>query len=55
MKVERYRGMMTNENITVGSNLYGKVKTFEYLGCLLTNQNSIHDEIKCRHKAGKSC
>ena len=31
------------------------MRTFKYLGSLLTNQNSIHDEIKCRLKAGNSC
>ena len=31
------------------------VKTFKYLGSLVTNQNFIQDEIKCRLKAGNSC
>ena len=31
------------------------MKTFKYLGSLLTNQNSIQEEIKCRFKAGNSC
>ena len=30
-------------------------KNFKYLGSLMTNQNSIQDEIKCRLKAGNSC
>ena len=34
---------------------YEKVKTFKYLGSLLTNQNSIQEEIKCGLKAGNSC
>ena len=34
---------------------YEKVKTFKYLGSLLTNQNSIQEEIKCRHTEGNSC
>ena len=37
------------------SNSYEKLKTFKYLGSLLTNQNSIQDEIKCQLKAGNSC
>ena len=45
----------TNENIMIGDNSYEKVKTFQYLGSLVTNQNSIHDKIKCRLKAGNSC
>ena len=39
----------------IGSNSYEKVETFKYLGSLLTNQNSIQGEIKCRLKAGNSC
>ena len=31
------------------------MKTFKYLGSLVTNQNSIQEEIKCRLKAGNSC
>ena len=34
---------------------YEKVKTFKYLGSLLTNQNSIQEEIKRRLKGGNSC
>jgi hypothetical protein len=34
---------METEHIAVGSNSYEKVKTFKYLGSLLTNQNSIHE------------
>ena len=41
--------------MTIGSNLYEKVKTFKYLGSLLTNENSIPEKIKCRLKAGNSC
>ena len=39
----------------IGSNFYEKVKNFKYLGSLLTNQNPIQEEIKCRLKAGNSC
>ena len=34
---------------------YEKVKILKYLGSLVTNQNSIQEEIKCRLKAGNSC
>ena len=44
MEIGRHRGIMVNE--------HGKVKTFKYLVSLLTNQNSIHEEIKCRLKEG---
>ena len=51
----KYDVIEANEHIRIGSNSYEKVKTFKYLGSLETNQNSIHDKIKCRHKAGNSC
>ena len=53
MEIGRRRGMIANEHI--GSNSYEKVKTFKYLDSLLTNQNYIQEEIKCRLKAGNSC
>ena len=46
---------MANEHVTVGSKSYEKVKTFNYLGSLLTNKNPIQEEIKCRLKARNSC
>ena len=46
---------MATEQVRIGSNSYEKVKTFKWLGSLLTNQNSIQEEIKCRLKAGNSC
>ena len=55
MEIGRHRGMIANAHIKIGRNSYEKVKTFKYLGSLLKNQNSIHEEIKCRLKAGNSC
>ena len=55
MKIGRHRGMIANEPIGIGSNSYEKVKIFKYLGSLVTNQNSIQNEIKCRLKAGNLC
>ena len=44
---------MANEYyIMAGSNSYENVKTFKYLGSLLINKKSIHEEIKYRLKAG---
>ena len=54
MEIGRHRGMIANVHIKIGSNSYEKVKTFKYLGSLLTNQNYIQEEIKCRFKAGNS-
>ena len=48
MEIERHSGMVANQYIRMGSNSCEKVKTFKYLGSLVTNQNSIHDEIKYR-------
>ena len=55
MKIVRHRGMIPNEHIKIGSNSFAKLKTFKYLGSLLTNQNSILEEIKCKLNAGNSC
>ena len=55
MKIGCHRGTIPNAHFEIGSNFYEKVKTFKYLGSLLTNQNSIQEEIKCRLKAGNSC
>ena len=55
MEIGRHRGVIANALIKIGSNSYEKVETFKYLGSLLTNQNSIQEEIKCRFKAGNSC
>ena len=55
MEIGRHRGMIANAHIKIGSNFYEKMKTFKYLGSLLTNQNYIQEEIKGRLKAGNSC
>ena len=55
MEIGRHRGMIANEHIKIGSNSSEKIKSFKYLGSLLTNQNSIQEEIKCKLKAGNSC
>ena len=43
MEIERHRGTIANEHITIGSSSYEKVKNVKYLGSLGTNQNSIQD------------
>ena len=55
MEVRSHQGMMTSDHITECRKSCKKVKTFKYLGSLLTNQNSIHRGIKCILKAGNSC
>ena len=54
MEIGRHRGMIVNELIRIGSNPYGKVKTFKNVGSLVTYQNSTLEEINCRLKAGIS-
>ena len=55
VEVGRNQGLMVNEHITIGSHSYEKVEIFKYLVSLVTNLNSIREEIKCRLKAGNSC
>ena len=55
MEMDFIWGMRVNVHIRISSNSYEKVKTFKYLGSLLTNQNSIQEEIKCKLKAENSC
>ena len=54
MEVGRHRSMISKEYIRIGSNSYEKGKSFKYLGSLMTNKNSIQEEIKFRLKAGDS-
>ena len=55
VEIGRNQGVIENAHIKMGSTSYEKVKKNKYLGSLLANQNSIHEEIKCSFKAGNSC
>jgi hypothetical protein len=55
MEIGRNLRVIANEHIKVGSNSYEKVKIFKYLGSLLRNKKTIHEEIKCGLKIGNSC
>ena len=48
IEIGRYRGMIANEHVRIGSNSYEKAKSFkyEYLGFLVRNQNYMQEEIK---------
>jgi len=37
-----------NHNINSGNELFERVEQFRYLGTSLTDQNSLHEEIKTR-------
>ena len=41
MVVGLHPGIIANGHIRIGSNFYEKVKTFKYLGSLVTDENSI--------------
>ena len=38
MEIGHHWGMIANEHIKIGTNSYEKVKTFNYLGSLLTKK-----------------
>ena len=45
MEIGRHGGMIAYKHIRIDSNSLGKLKTFKYLDSLVTNQNSIQEEI----------
>jgi hypothetical protein len=44
-----------NGNIQIGNKSFESVVEFKHLGTILTNQNSIHEEITSRLKSGNAC
>jgi hypothetical protein len=55
MVISRDRNAEQNGNIQIGNKSVETVEQFKYLGTTLTNQNSIHEEIKSRLKSGNAC
>jgi hypothetical protein len=52
MIVSHHPNSGQNQNIRIANESSEKVAKFKYLGTTLTNQNDIHDEIKCRLNLG---
>jgi hypothetical protein len=44
-----------NGNVRISNKSFETVKQFKYFGTTLTNQNSVHEEIKSRLKSGNAC
>jgi hypothetical protein len=44
-----------NYNIKIGDKSFSRVEQFRYLGTTLTNQNSIHEDVKSRLNSGHAC
>jgi sorting nexin-29 len=52
MVMSRNQNAGHNHNINVDNKSFERVEEFKYLGATLTNQNSIHEEIKSRLESG---
>jgi hypothetical protein len=55
MVMSRDQNAARNGYIQIGNKSFETVEQFKYLGKTLTNQNSIHEEIKSRLKSGNAC
>jgi hypothetical protein len=52
MIMSRHPNSGQNRNIRITNKAFESVAKFKYLRMTLTNQNDIHDEIKCRLNSG---
>jgi sorting nexin-29 len=55
MVMSRDQNAEQNGNIQIGNKSFESVEQFTYLGATLTDQNSIHEELKSRLKSGNAC
>jgi hypothetical protein len=55
MVISRDQNAGQNHNIKIGNKSFGRMEQFKYFGTTLTNQNSIHEEIKSRLNSGNAC
>ena len=53
--ISRDQHAVLSLNINNDNSSFEKVEEFKYLGTILTNQNSIQEEIKSRFKSGNAC
>jgi hypothetical protein len=43
------------QSVRIDNSTFERVEEFKYLGTILTNQNSIPEEIKSRLRSGNTC
>jgi hypothetical protein len=55
MVSSRDRNTGRGHSVKIDNSSIGRVEEFKYLGTTLTDQNSIHEEIKRRLKLGNAC
>ena len=55
MVMSRDQHARQNHNIKIGNKSFERVEQFKYLGTTLTNQKSIHEELKSRLMSGNAC
>ena len=55
MVMSRDQNVRRSHSIKIDNSSFERVEQFKYLGTILTNQNSIRDEIKSRLKSGNAC
>jgi hypothetical protein len=55
MVMSRDQNAGQNGDIRIGNKSFETVEQFKYMGTTLTDQNSIHEEIKSRLKSGSAC
>jgi len=55
MVISRDQGAVRSHNIRTENSSFKRVEQFKYLGAIITNQNSIQEEIKSRLKSVSAC
>jgi len=55
MVMSRDQNAARSHYIKMNNNSFERVEEFKYLGIILTNQNSVQEEIKSTFKSGNAC